>query len=99
MYTIQNSSQWYTSAELSVAKYFSTISALRNYIDSNNPPQAIRSHQVDTNFTPQTYTAPNNKQYTIYKTDRWYMSYKLMKVRYFSTLSEIQSFISTNNKK
>ena len=53
-----------------VSKYFSTIGELRNYIDSKNPPQAVRSHVVDTTFTPQTYTAPNGKVYTIYKTDR-----------------------------
>ena len=98
MYTIQNTNQWYTSAEFSTAKYFGTLAGLRNYIDSHNIPQAIRSHQVDTSFSPQTYTAPNGKEYMIYKTDRWYMSYKLIKVRYFSTLSEIQNFIKTNNK-
>ena len=51
-------------------KYFNTVSALRSYIDSKNIPEVIRSHQVDTSFTPQTYIAPNNKTYTIYKTDR-----------------------------
>lgn len=97
VYTIFSTNQWYSANEFIVRKYFGTISALRNYIDSKNPPQAVRSHQVDTTFTPQTYTAPNWKTYTIYRTDRWYMSYKLMKVRYFSTLSDIQSFINKNN--
>lgn len=98
IYTLQYGSQWYSANEFSVKKYFNTLSELRNYIDSKNPPQAVRSHTVDTTFTPQTYTAPNMKTYTIYKTDRWYMSYKLMKVRYFSTLDEIQYFIKINNK-
>lgn len=99
LYTITNDGQWYTSPEFAVTKHFSTISALRTYIDGKNPPQEIRSHQVDTSFTPQTYLAPNGKEYTIYKTDRWYMSYKLMKVRYFSTLADIQYFISRNNQR
>ena len=97
-YTIQSDSQWYTANEFTVKRYFATISDLRNYINSKNPPQEIRSHQVDTSFTPQVYIASNGKDYTIYKTDRWYMSYKLMKVRYFSSLAEIQSFINKNNK-
>jgi len=53
-----------------VRKYFTTISALRIYVDGKNIPQDIRNHQVDTNFTPQNYIAPNNKEYKIYKTDR-----------------------------
>jgi len=99
LYVIQYTAQWYTTNEFTIKKYFSTVSALRSYIDSKNVPEVIRSHQVDTSFTPQTYIAPNNKSYTIYKTDRWYMSYKLMKVRYFSTLANIQAFINTNNSK
>jgi len=70
VYSIQSGSQGYTSSEFTVKKYFASISELRNFIDSNNIPQAMRSHQVDTSFTPQTYTAPNGKQYTIYRTDR-----------------------------
>ncbi len=97
IYTIQNYGG-YTSSEFSSPKNFSTVSELRSFIDSKNPPQEIRSHQVDTSFTPQTYVAPNEKTYTIYKTNRWYMSYKLLKVRYFSTLAEIQNYININNR-
>lgn len=99
LYMIQYTAQWYTADEFIVKKYFTTISGLRKYIDSKNIPEVIRSHQVDTNFAPQTYIAPNGKSYTIYKTDRWYMSYKLIKVRYFPTLADIQYFININNKK
>ena len=99
IYTILSDSQWYTTNEFTIKKYFGTISELRNYIDSKNPPQQVRSHQVDTSFTPQVYTAPNTKAYTIYKTDRWYMSYKLLKIRYFTSLGEIQYFINKNNPK
>jgi len=99
IYFIQNNWAWYTSNSFTTSKYFSTIDALRSFINSKNIPQSIRSHQVDTSFTPQVYTAPNGKAYTIYKTDRWYMSYKLLNVRYFTSLSDIQSFISRNNSK
>lgn len=59
----------------------------------------IRDHDIDTSFTAQNYTAPNGKVYKIYKTDKWYMSYKLMRVRYFNTLDSIKSFINQNNPK
>jgi hypothetical protein len=45
------------------------------------------------------YDAPNGKSYTIYKTDRWYMSYKLLNVRYYSSLQDIESYINKNNPK
>lgn len=70
IYTIQFGGQGYTSPGFTAPKYFGSIGELRNFIDNNNFPPAIRSHQVDTSFTPQTYTAPNGKQYTIYRTDR-----------------------------
>ncbi len=98
IYTVQTSPQgWYTSSDFSSAKYFSTLNALRAYIDTNNPPPEVWNHQVDTSFSPQVYTAPNGKEYTIYHTNRGYMSYKLMKVRYFSTLAELQAYIQKNN--
>ncbi len=99
VYSLYYNWQWYTSNEFTTVKYFTSIATLRTYIDSKNIPQAIRSHEVDTYFSPQSYIAPNGKEYIIYKTDRWYMSYKLLKVRYFSSLAEIQSFIGRNNSK
>jgi hypothetical protein len=100
LYTINTTtSNGYTSPELSKAKYFSTISALRSYLDKNNPAQKVWDHTVDTSFTPLTYLAPNNKQYTIYRTNKWYMSYKLMQVKYFITLEEIKAYIIRNNAK
>jgi hypothetical protein len=70
VYLIQYDDQGYTSSDFSSVKYFSTIDALRSHINSKNLPQEVRSHQVDTSFTPQTYIAPNGKSYTIYKTNR-----------------------------
>jgi hypothetical protein len=43
------------------------------------------------------YAAPNGKEYRIYKTNRWYMSYKLMKVKYYETLSDLKNHINKNN--
>ncbi len=98
IYAITIESGKYTSTNFVYKKYFSTLAELRSYIDKNNTPSEIWNHTVDTSFTPQTYIAPNGKEYKIYKTNRWYMSYKLMKVRYFSSLSDIQYYININNK-
>ncbi len=87
----------YTSNTFIYKKYFNSIAELRTYIDRNNMPSQVWNHQVDTSFTPQMYIAPNGKEYKIYKTNRGYMSYKLMKVQYFWSLSELQSYISKNN--
>ncbi len=97
IYFITMESGKYTSSNFIYRKYFTTLAELRTYIDKNNITSQVRSHQVDTSFTPQTFTAPNMKEYKIYKTDRWYMSYKLMKVQYFSSLTDIQSYINRNN--
>ena len=78
-------------------KYFSSSEALASYIDSKNPAKIVWDHVVDSSFTPLTYIAPNSKEYVIYNTDKGYMSYRLMKVRYFTSLLAIESFINVNN--
>jgi len=98
VYTIESSNNWYTSPDLSSTKYFDTLAWLRAYLNIRNPATAIRDHTLDTSFTAVNYIAPNGKVYKIYKTDKWYMSYKLIKVRYFTTLESIKSFINQNNK-
>ena len=100
IYTINTTTtNGYTSPELTQKKYFSSLAALRAYLDSKNPPQSVRNHTVDASFTPLAYLAPNGKSYTIYKTNNGYMSYKLLKVKYFSTLTGIEAFITANNQK
>lgn len=70
VYMISSGSLGYTSDDFFAKKYFSTLAALRSFIDGRNVPQDIWNHQVDTTFTPQVYTATNGKAYTIYRTDR-----------------------------
>jgi hypothetical protein len=52
---------------------------------------------VDAEFEPVIHIAPNGKDYKIYKTNRGYMSYKLLKVQYFGSLEELKSYIDRNN--
>ncbi len=99
IYTILDDTQWYTANEMSVKKYFATLEELRSYIDIKNPLPEVRNHTIDSTFTPLDYSAPNAKTYTIYMTDKWYMSYAFRSIRYFDTIQEIETFIDTNNKK
>lgn len=101
IYTIEYTKLWYTSSELSTTKYFASIYDLKSHINSNNPNVTLltRDHTVDTGSSAETYTAPNWKSYVIYHTDKWYMSYKFMSVRYFESLEEMKAYIDKNNKK
>ena len=88
----------YTSPDFTYIKYFASLTELRNYIDKNNPAVLVWDHDVDPNFTPTIHTAPNGKTYKIYKTNRGYMSYKLLNVRYYSSLQELKNYIDKNNQ-
>lgn len=97
IYHITSAGAGYTSVDLVWSKYFDSFMTMTNYVDSRNPATDVWIHDVDRTFTPITYLAPNSKEYRIYKTDRWYMSYKLMKVRYFNALTELENYINKNN--
>ena len=71
---------------------------MRAFIDKNNPAIVVWDHLVDATFEPIVHTAPNDKTYKIYKTNRGYMSYKLIKVQYFDTLELLKNHIDKNNK-
>ncbi|MFZ2911741.1 MAG: myxococcus cysteine-rich repeat containing protein, partial [Candidatus Absconditicoccaceae bacterium] len=98
VYKIEDNNDGYTSPDLSNTKYFDTLQGLRAYLNINNPATTIWNHALDTSFNSINHIAPNGKIYKIYKTDKGYMSYKLIKIRYFSTLDSIKSFINNNNK-
>lgn len=87
----------FSAIEFPSPKYFDSMESIIRYIDLRNPPKEIWKHIVDVSFTPIVYAAPNGKEYRIYKTDRWFMSYKLMNVRYYATLSELKTYINVNN--
>lgn len=99
VYRIELNNLWYHSPDFINVKYFATVLELRAFIDKNNPAIIVRDHTVDTTFEPIVHTAPNSKTYKIYKTNRWYMSYKLIKVQYFDTLELLKNYINKNNQK
>ena len=87
----------FSATEFTSPKYFDSLANIKRFIDLRNPSKEIWKHSIDDSFTPIVYAAPNGKEYKIYKTDRWYMSYKLLKVRYYITLSELKTHINKNN--
>jgi hypothetical protein len=60
----------FSATEFSSPKYFDSLESITRYIDLKNPGKEIRTHTVDTAFTPITYAAPNGREYKIFKTDR-----------------------------
>lgn len=88
---------WFSATEFTSSKYFDSLQGIKTYIDLRNPSKEIWNHSLDTTFTPIVYAAPNGREYKIYKTNRWFMSYKLMKVKYYSTLTDLKTYINKNN--
>jgi len=98
VYQIEKTNQGYISYDFIVkTNYFDSIEAIRKYIDVNNPVMEVRDHSVDDEFEPVIYIAPNGKDYEILKTDRWYMSYRFIFVKYFNTIDSIKEYIDANN--
>lgn len=99
VYEIEENLGIYSSPTMTIKKQFSSRDALLQYIDKSNPAIEVWDHKVDTSRNPIIYAASNSKEYKIYKTDKWFMSYKLVKVRYFQSQEEIIAYIESNNKK
>jgi hypothetical protein len=97
IYNIIGQYGWFSAQEFISPKYFDSLESIKSYINIKNPAKTIWQHEIDSSFFPIVYAAPNGKEYRIYKTNRWYMSYKLLKVQYFSSLWEIKSYIDKNN--
>ena len=101
VYSIELTPIWYTSPNFSTSKYFSSLSEIRSYIDKNNPTISlvVRNHIIDKDFEPITYIAPNKKEYKIYHTNKWFMSYRLANVKYYPTIEALKQYIDKNNPK
>ncbi len=99
VYEIVESGWEFYSPTMNTKKVFTTKDWLTNFISKWNPAIEVWDHKVDTTRTPVVYAASNSKEYKIYKTDKWFMSYKLVKIQYFSTQQEIISYIEKYNKR
>ncbi len=97
VYKIAKTDRWYTSYDFINIKFFDSLTAIRSYIDYNNPVKKVRNHTIDKSFEPEVYTAPSWKIYKIYKTDVWFMAYEFLNVKYFPTLISIKNYINKNN--
>ena len=96
--------QWKRSSnQFTYAKYFDTRDEIVNYIYANNP-SATWNHRLDTSFTPIEFTAPNGKQYNIFKTlSTWpngnkYSSFGFISPKYFDSLQWAKNHIIEMNK-
>jgi len=87
----------YTSPDFMYPKIFVTYQTFTAHIDINNPQTNTRNHTIDPSFTPVVHTAPNNKVYTIQKTNKWFMSYQFIVPAYFQTLEWTKAHINRHN--
>jgi hypothetical protein len=91
-------------------KTFSTLDAIRNYININNPGLGIYqgipfstangwNHTVDSSWQSAPYTAPNGKTYSLFKTtDGRYSSYEFSSPKYFISIDALKNHIYQWNK-
>jgi len=99
IYTIESTTDGlFSSPTMTKQKTFDSKEGLITYIDKYNPQFPIRDHTVDTSRGPITYATANGKEYKIYKTNKGYMSYKLIKIKYFESKDAIIEYIDKNNK-
>lgn len=104
VYLIYEQNWKWTSSDFSTAKYFDTKDDIVNHILANNPASSW-NHKLDTNFIQVNYTAPNGKNYRIFKTSsEWsnpdmYSSYDFVDAKYFTSLDAAKKFINQSNPK
>jgi hypothetical protein len=90
--------QGYTSPDFQYRKIFVSYETFTRHIDINNPRTTSRNHVIDPSFTPVVHIAPNGKQYTIQKTNRWYMSYQFIVPAYFPSEKQTRDHINRHNQ-
>ena len=104
-----STTQKFTSPNFIYVKTFSTLDALKAYIDKNNGgisgggysvTGGGRDHVVDSTRQAAPYTAPGGKVYHLFKTtDNRYSSYDFKSAKYFSSVETLKAHIYAANKK
>lgn len=99
----------FTSPNFIFAKTFTTLDALKAYIDKNNGGVSGggysisgggRDHVIDSSRQAAPYTAPGGKVYRLFKTtDNRYSSYDFKSAKYFSSVETLKAHIYAANKK
>jgi hypothetical protein len=97
----------YTSPDFMFPKTFTTLDAMKSYIDVNNGGWGSSlwtasgkwwNHTVDTSWQASPYTAPNGKVYSFFKTtDNRYASYNFISAKYFDSPQSMIMYININN--
>ena len=108
--TYNTTAKTYTSPNFIFKKTFTTLAAMKAYIDVNNgggvwvsgwtfSAAAGRSHTVDTTWQSAPYQAPNGKTYRLFRTtDGRYSSYDFSSAKYFISVDALKSHIYQWNK-
>ena len=93
----------YTSSNFIVSgRYFSTLAEIKSYIDRNNPKSVYVGwdYAIDQSRSSSTYTAPNGKTYTFFKTTTGkYGSNNFASAKLFDNIETMKKHIAVNNPK
>jgi hypothetical protein len=105
--TFDSSREMYTSPDFRTAKYFSTLTQLKDHIDLKNPSGSSSSsssssstsnYDIDSNRFSAPYTAPNGKVYRIFRTrDNTYGAYEMRTIKLFSSVPELKAYLKSKN--
>ena len=99
-YSIQYTTNGYTSSTFIVTKYFTSLTDIKSYIDQKNPKSVYvgGNYSIDQSRTTSTYIAPNGKSYVFFKTtDGKYGSNNFQTAKLFTSLAKMKHHIDVNN--
>jgi hypothetical protein len=98
----------FTSPQFIYKKTFTTLDALKAYIDKNNGGASNSGYStsnggnsgIDSSWQAAPYTAPGGKIYHLFKTtDERYSSYEFKSAKYFASVETLKAHIYNANKK
>ena len=106
VYQITHNGNTYTSPDFIFKKTFTTLDAMKAYIDVNNGGSygwtsvgTWNTATVDQTWQSAPYVAPNGKSYRLFKTvDGRYSSYNFASSKYFVSVESMKSYINQWNK-
>ncbi|MDD2537517.1 MAG: hypothetical protein PHU61_03435 [Candidatus Absconditabacteria bacterium] len=75
---------------------YTNLKTLQSTISSGNPMLPIRSHSTIESTEPYQIQIKYYKDFTLYKTDKGWMSYSTAVGKYFSTADELKAYLSNN---
>jgi hypothetical protein len=98
VYYIERDGNSYYSPQTTKKTLYGSISLLREAIDKANPLANLRPHTKVESEEKYTAKITYSKEFTLYKTDKGWMTYELPVGKYFITAQELKTYLEQNVK-